>query len=101
MAFKSGIINQNELISSNEVFEIDMTDIKIYPNPSKGNFKVSISKELGDRAEIKIYNLNGELKFSKFIESKNQDFVFSEIPGVYLVKIIKGENIYYKKIVIQ
>lgn len=102
LALKSRDMGQQKLISPNEQLLVSQfKDFKVYPNPNNGYFTINILEELDENAEINIYDINGTLKFNTPLKANNQNLVFSEFPGVYFIKIVNGENIYNKKIVIQ
>ena len=80
------------------------TDSKIiiYPNPTNGKIQV-----IGNQISvigIEIYNMLGEKIYEKLKlnqpTSNEIDLSFSP-KGIYFVKIIEGEEIYNKKIVVQ
>ena len=83
-------------------FVLDNNAVKIYPNPAKDAFTISLSNI--SKANITIYNtlgktiykgstLNGNLK----IENNNQ---FT--PGLYMVKAVTNDyKIYHTKLIIQ
>ncbi|KAB1063225.1 T9SS type A sorting domain-containing protein [Salibacter halophilus] len=73
---------QNQLYSS---------EIKVYPNPSNGNIKVSAGSE--NIREIEVYSLVGN---SVYRSKPNSSFVNLSLdlsPGVYHVKVTTGKNI--------
>ncbi len=102
LALKSDTINnQDKHISSNVVVETQINKVKIYPNPSKGNFKISIAGELSDDAKISIYDTSGILRHCVSLISKNQNIVFTDIPGIYFIKVFNNEITFYEKIILQ
>ncbi len=90
LAFEPGTIDNQRVISGS---------FKVYPNPSKGLFAV---ETLSDVAEISIYNLNGQLIFKTFTDSKLTNVDLSnQSAGVYLVKISDVSNSYTQKLIIR
>jgi len=69
--------------------------MSLYPNPSTGNLKLSLS-ELSDR-ELSLYitDLSGKAVYQQNLESEgpslDMDLNLSLRPGIYLVSI-EGEN---------
>lgn len=83
----------------------EKTDLSISPNPSKGEFNVSVSG-INSAFQIMIFNSKGTEIFSRQIENPigcfKKQFHFEYLPkGVYLVKISSGKEILSKKIVIE
>lgn len=68
-----------------------LSGVKIYPNPNKGNFTITVEDPKADIA-ISIYNLLGEVV--KTIQTSSLKSVYSidlnEANGVYLVKVTNG-----------
>jgi hypothetical protein len=68
-----------------------LSGVKVYPNPNKGNFTVTIENPKSDIA-IGVYNLIGEMV--KTIETNSLKSTYSVdlnvANGVYLVKVTNG-----------
>ena len=83
--------------------EIETSEIKIYPIPSKDNFKLDFSSLKDSYAEIKIIDITGKeilntFKLSKYkIITLDTEYINS---GVYLVRISFNEKTVIKKLVI-
>jgi subtilisin family serine protease len=98
---KDGIKEQkNTSISQFDRIE-NIEQILIYPNPNKGNFIINIQGELSNNAKVEIYSLDGRLKYSSAIVSKQQNIVFTQTPGIYLIRIYNNEKNYTEKIILQ
>jgi len=65
------------------------TSFKLYPNPSNGLINV-ISEFPIDK--IQVYNSNGLKVFEDNVQSPSHSMQFEGPKGVYLVKVIRGEN---------
>ncbi len=91
---KDMIVNINETVSSNNNIELN-----IVPNPSSGQFNITVSED----AEIRIFNLNGEL-INQFNLKKNDvillnlDYFLS--PGLYFIHVNSGESTCSEKLII-
>jgi len=85
-------------IFSNVDNEIDLTNsISIVPNPSNGKFKITTS--LFDNADVKLFNLSGELLLSYNNTIINKQFDISNLPsGVYIAIITNGDKHFVKQI---
>jgi hypothetical protein len=68
-----------------------LSGVKVYPNPNKGNFTVTVEDPKSDIA-IGVYNLLGEVV--KTIETNSLKSTYSVdlnvANGVYLVKVTNG-----------
>ncbi len=82
------------------VNEIDNPVIKIYPNPFTDNFTIEIKPEF---QTIEIYDLNGQIRFSKEIKQSNIKNLQIEteglIQGIYILTIKTSEKKLIKKII--
>lgn len=77
----------------------------IYPNPNRGQFTISLSKNVNlTNTEIEIYDLLGKLVKhiapSEYIIDINLSDVHAE-SAVYVVKIISDSNLEVQKVVIE
>ena len=82
---------------SNSTFT-DSSQVKVYPNPSKGNFTIQVpSSYIGCKAII--YNLLGQSIKAFSIDEVNQNTNLEK--GVYMLQIQKGNQVSTKKIIIQ
>ena len=67
------------------------TDIRIYPNPSKGKIIININKS--GIYSAKVYNETGQLVFEKSIQGHQQyTLTISQTAGNYLVEISDSEG---------
>lgn len=94
-------------INVNNNFNQDLVEnnFNIYPNPSDGNFSITIQSNTDAFIAIEICNLLGEQIYSKeleVVEDNNQMNIKlnSLSNGVYLIKINTNEKTYLKKITI-
>jgi uncharacterized repeat protein (TIGR01451 family) len=73
------------------VNEISVHKFNIYPNPSNGEFTLSFSNHVGEKALMKIYNMLGETVFEKrFTVSSSFTMNRSEInlqKGMYVIEV--------------
>ncbi|AOC95960.1 Extracellular ribonuclease precursor [Flavobacterium anhuiense] len=79
--------------------EIVSDEIVIYPNPSNGSFNINPGN-VDNPYSVEIFSLSGQKVFEK------QNTTFPEVSvrnlptGIYIIKIIKGEKIAFKKVII-
>ncbi|WP_107040005.1 T9SS type A sorting domain-containing protein [Brumimicrobium mesophilum] len=92
--------------TSNTVLTIPVLDVKFYPNPASGVVNLEITEPIKN-GELKIYNLQGELKRSiplLDLEKKYTCDVSDLNPGIYFFSVLNKENsteISRKKVVIR
>jgi len=76
----------------------DNNNLKVYPNPSSGEFTIQVSNDfVGSKASL--YNLLGQ-KVQDFIVDQN-NYSSNLNRGIYTIQIQNGDKIISKKIVIQ
>jgi len=84
----------------------NMTDLKIYPNPSSGNFALSFSDVGSRNVKIELYNGLGEIIYSRdHFTSTGINTIDIDLTGfasgIYLVKMISKENSGFIKLIVQ
>lgn len=85
-----GTTQVKEMISANN-------QLKIYPNPTSGNFKILLeNKQAIINAEI--YNMKGELIRRG---SDSEYNINNEAAGIYLLKVITGNQLFMQRIVLE
>ncbi|MBS2099781.1 T9SS type A sorting domain-containing protein [Carboxylicivirga linearis] len=76
-------------------------DLKIYPNPNKGLFKIQLENNINETAQVKIYSINGQLIYSRsFVDANdltNFEFDITEVSSGYYLVVIESENRTLKK----
>jgi len=100
MGMKGKIVVQTAtVVNENQ----EKVDISVFPNPSNGQFQVSINDlSLLRNADLAIYNVVGEKVYQAVITESNPTIVLNHpVKGIYLLKIGNGEAILTKKIVVQ
>ncbi|MCH2231840.1 MAG: T9SS type A sorting domain-containing protein [Crocinitomicaceae bacterium] len=76
----------------NDQSQTDLNNIKLSPNPTKGNFSLELN-ETCNTGTITITDLNGKLIQSKtYNESQLLNLTLEEPAGVYLLRIESGEK---------
>ena len=92
-------------IAGTGIEEAELFDnISIFPNPSNGNFTLTLDNAEGDDIELQILDMVGKVVYNETISltgitTKN---IKSSLPeGIYVLKLIKGDETYTDKITIQ
>ncbi len=76
----------------------------VYPVPSQGNFTVELKPEYATTVQLFVYDVLGALIYQSednTHEFKKQVHLSAPRPGVYFVKLIVGEEVYSKRVLIQ
>jgi lysophospholipase L1-like esterase len=76
-------------------------DINIYPNPSiGGNFNIEL-KNYTIPTEIKIFDVQGKLKYNSILINKVNKINISLNSGVYIVKLMNRSLNFFEKFIVQ
>lgn len=80
--------------------EIDKSDlINAYPNPFIKKLTITLDKEISN-AVISLSEMKGEILYEKPVEGKVHEIPARSLPkGVYLLRIISGDETFMKKVV--
>lgn len=101
--FGRGICIDDILIDINVGVEVpDNNEINIYPNPSGGEFIISMNKAY-DKFEIIINDITGKTVY-KTVCNNSADYVINlknESKGIYFINIMYDNKVVIKKIVLQ
>ncbi len=92
------------LLSVNDVFADNY--VTVYPNPSNGKFQIKFVSSDYNEIKVNIINSIGQQVFSEQIEKTNKEEITSIdltnlAKGIYQMKIIAGDNISVRQIIIQ
>jgi len=81
--------------------EISAPIYKVYPNPSTGVVNIEFTQNNDKKTEIIVCNMIGAVIFRKDISNvaKFQFYLSNQINGIYMIKIISGNQRYISKIV--
>ncbi|SEP79960.1 T9SS type A sorting domain-containing protein [Flavobacterium urocaniciphilum] len=89
---------QNNSVLSEEEFNVTTSFIKLFPNPSNGEFSINISEDLRG-SNVSIYNLIGQ----KVMSFEMNDLITNTNlnSGIYIISIIKEGKKFTEKIIIK
>ena len=76
------------------------SDVLVYPNPTKGDFVVTIPWE---DAVLEIFNLNGDVVTSSYqlVRGANTFSLTNQPGGCYIVKLIHANGIFVQRLMKQ
>jgi hypothetical protein len=82
------------------------TAIKVYPNPSNGQFRVQLNGYNGSNLNIQIMNMVGQVVYNNMINVLDdvtaEEIDLGNVPaGTYMVRITDGEQVTQQTIVIE
>ena len=78
----------------------EVAEVSVYPNPTDGSFKIIIPESIrSETSYYLIYDLNGILIIEKNLEDETGVDMGDMPDGIYLLKIINGEETFSKIIV--
>lgn len=102
--FNAIVKYENPTAGINLLTSVNGNDVNIYPNPSTGIVNFSVNGPANEDLEFIVYDLMGKQVFTETLnvnslKTARYDFSFFT-KGVYLVKIISGNDIKAGKIVI-
>ena len=95
---RSDALTISILIPLSNSEEVGEEEVKIYPNPSKGEFKIILPKSLKS-AEIQLFDTFGRERSLVFVGEQAQAEGLGQ--GVYFVRVQKGEKSVTSKILIE
>lgn len=96
----NNIRNNEPILSSNLVNAESEHTVNIFPNPNNGHFSITTTGT--KNLSIQILDALGKTVYNKIRQGQNIELDLSDLPnGIYFIKLINGNSIYYDKIVKQ
>ncbi|MCU0422800.1 MAG: DUF5011 domain-containing protein, partial [Bacteroidia bacterium] len=90
-------------IGLNELEQSGM--LSVYPNPNNGTFKLSFKQPINGEVQLTVYNMLGAKVYDEQVNasdlSSKQINVESVMPGIYVVYVKRGNEIYSQRITIK
>jgi plastocyanin len=83
------------LISSNN------NTIKVFPNPSSGDFHISVPSYKNDQYSLSVFDGSGNLIGNKKIASNDFSFGGELKPGIYLIRVKNGNAVIFEEKIIK
>jgi hypothetical protein len=80
-----------------------LSQIRVYPNPAKEELNLVLEKvDIGEDMRLELMNASGSIVLEMDILQKHSKLKLDNLqPGVYLLKIIQGSEINFKKVVVR
>lgn len=93
--------------SSNQDFALNVIEntrksnngFSVFPNPTNGSINISVPQ--AEDANIKIYNVLGEVVYDNIMNGTRMEISLPEAPGVYHIEVSYGNRLFYRKVVKQ
>ena len=87
----------------NNVKNIDINKLQVYPNPSNGNFKITCN-DITNNANIEIVNSIGQVVYknsiANFINGAFTLNIENIVTGLYFIKVANDKNTYTRSLAI-
>lgn len=84
--------SQDQRIIADEEISINGNqELYVYPNPNEGLFDISVDDE--ESIVIQIYNVNGVMVKNECLSEDKKMDITDNPAGVYLLRIIKGDDV--------
>jgi len=84
------------------VAEITEDGLHVYPNPNTGNFRLSLSTEENEPAQVTITNVVGERVFETTVtNNSNTEITMQQPPGMYFISARTSLRRYVTKVMIR
>ncbi len=76
--------------------------VRVYPNPSTGTFTVSLDEMLNDNTTIVLYDVTGRMIMSEKMDAASQIIELQNAAkGVYMLRIVTGDSVINKRVIIE
>jgi|GEM_PF-897014 hypothetical protein len=105
--FDSTHFKQASTVGIAQVTDANTNEISVYPNPIKDAFNVSYSLSEYKQVDINVYTIDGKQvgtlsSTEQTAGDHNQSLRMPSVaPGIYLIQVVQGEQVSYKKVVVE
>ena len=88
------------------ILENTLTNIEVYPNPTRDIFNISFDVNSNNNIQVRIINSLGHIVFADDLSNyigqyKSKIDLNAHSKGIYLLQIVKGQDIINKKLILQ
>lgn len=78
------------------------SQLRLYPNPNNGSFAIKLNEAPARDAQLEVINTYGQVVHRQSLKEQLQTVKLTQsIPGVYLLRVINGADIYTERITVQ
>ena len=97
------VIRSFTTIIIDDIGELNNSRIDIRPNPTNGKLNIALSAALPGDLQVEVYSINGQRLSLQNKNGETQfDISLENYPsGVYCVKLVNGQNVLTRKIILQ
>lgn len=91
----------NSPVNTPEVISQDDPGIRVFPNPSDGDFRIGISGINGE-SELTVYDISGRMILTRLLEVNGQtetNIILQE-KGIYLLRVRQGNKVFTERIMV-
>lgn len=85
-------VSSDDIRSGNNGFSV-------FPNPTNGSIHIAVPQ--AEDANIKIYNVLGEVVYNNIMNGTSMEIDLPEVSGVYHIEVSYGNRVFYRKVVKQ
>jgi len=94
----TNVLTTNPPIGTNIKLQANENGFTVFPNPAHDLITIRAKNEVD--GNVCLFNLNGKLIFEQHFNTATEISTANLARGVYLLKIVSGDNSYYKKIIL-
>ena len=81
-------------------------NVELFPNPTEGNFELSLNGPLGETSNVEIYSVSGSRVYTASMNTKGNygqmNIDLSHVDaGMYIVKIVSENGVYTKELIVK
>ena len=82
---------KSEAVAADEATVASVSSVKVYPNPARQSFVLSLDKEPAQGVQLRLFNASGNIVKQQRINSKQTTIAFGNLaPGIYIYQVINA-----------
>ncbi|MEI7982717.1 MAG: T9SS type A sorting domain-containing protein, partial [Bacteroidota bacterium] len=98
------VVNEEKIIEATKSVSKEQSSIKIYPNPTTGNFILELPLDIQtEKVQVEVYGIWGKKVLTTTLNGERKhEFSLSDKPtGVYFIRLVSGDKTETLKIIKQ